>query len=277
MLDSLPWLNQASITDGVQPLSDSLMLLAQMMQQGHPVAPGFVVPDRIMRSVWAQTKWCTEILQEFPYLRLNVVLSQSAQTQFIAQAIQKGIIDQPLQKDWGASWKRLLRPYRHHSLLLTPYVWTAPQTVPPSLAFTMLNLPLRICAARLDSFWPTLQLLWAQLFSAQHLHILQHLGLRPEHVGLDVLVQPLSHVQTSGWMKASDRHLFLQAVPQLALENWPETGLPESYYCDRQSGDCEPVVLVGAIQPAEPQISPPPSAYIPRTNASLLAPESLQA
>jgi hypothetical protein len=72
-----------------------------------------------MQTIWRQMDRSNEILQDFPSLDLNVLLSQTAQVQSIAQALQQGILAQVLPSSWAEAWQQGLSHWSKQSVMLT--------------------------------------------------------------------------------------------------------------------------------------------------------------
>lgn len=210
-MDFLIGLDQLQTLDPVQ-IGDRLRSLSQMLRAGYPVRPGIVVPDAIVRRVWDRIVWTEKILQDFFYLRLNFSLDQAVQVRSIAQTLQQGILDATLMPEWKATWEQTISPFGDRPLLLTPYIWTPPTSKKRiEDVATMLYLPSLRCDAHVEAFWQTLKTVWASLFQAQHLYVLQQLELRPEQIHLNVLVQPLQLLQHSGYLKITKSHILIQS------------------------------------------------------------------
>ncbi len=231
-MDFLIGLDQLQILDPFQ-VGDQIFCLSQMLKAGCPVRPGVVVPDEIMRIVWDQIDWSDKILQDFFYLRLNFSLDQAAQVRLIAQTLQQGILDAPLKSEWEATWEQIMPQFGEQQCLLTPYLWT-PQRKKERVENleTMVHLPSLRSSTQVEAFWQSLKTVWASLFQAQHLYVLQHLELRPEQIHLSLLVQPLQLNQRSGCLKITASHLFIQSRHEFEL-NRQSTTLAESYVYDR--------------------------------------------
>jgi pyruvate, water dikinase len=194
-LDRLQDLGQGS---GRVQVGPQLVHLSQLLQSGCPVRSGFVVSDALMQEVWTQISWTDKILQDFPYLHLNFSLDRAAQLQ------------------------------------LTPYLWTSQKGIDDTLnQGSTLCLQPQFCDNQIEPFWTGLKSLWAKLFSAGHLYVLQHLGLRPEKLHLSVLVQSLPAVQAAGWMQWLPAHLHIQVLQDLEPSVWWGQQWPEFYTYDR--------------------------------------------
>jgi pyruvate, water dikinase len=206
---------------------DRLLTLSRLLKSGYPVRTGFVVPDEIMRTVWSQMNSSDEILQDFPYLRLNFSLDQAAQVRGIAQTLQQKILKTPSEPQWQMVWTQGIRQLKGQQLRLTPYLW-ATGKLEHSIS-TRVSLDPLFCDIQVDSLWQTLKVLWSKLFQAQNLYILQHLELRPEQVHLSVLVQASSPQQSTGYLKVTPTHFVLQFNDDRE-QGWIE---PEGYVYER--------------------------------------------
>ncbi|WP_404787938.1 putative PEP-binding protein [Altericista sp. CCNU0014] len=229
-MDSLLWLDRLQETDETQA-GTQLANLSQLFQTC-PGENGWIVPDGVMQAIWQQIDWPNEILQDFPYLNLNVSLSQPAQVQSIAQTLQRGILTQSLPPTWADEWQQGLDRWPKPPLMLTPYLWTDPKERSGEASSLLFSKP-SLCDSDLASFWERLKAQWAQLFQARSLHILGHLGLRPEQLHLSVLVQPLGTARAFGWLKIGHDALALEAVSQVSLEPWQGERWPDCYLYDR--------------------------------------------
>jgi pyruvate, water dikinase len=230
-VNALLWLDRLQAIDQTE-VGAQLIALNQLHQSGCPTENGFIVPDSVMQTLWQQPDWHNEILQDFSSLNLNTFRAQTAQIQSIARALQQGILAQSLPSIWAEVWQQALGEWRSPSILLSAYLWTS--SVEQSAEFSrMLFLQPVMGNSDLDSFWTSLKTLWANLFQAPNLHILGHLGLRPKQLHLSVLVQPLTNVKASGWLKITPDHLALEVVPQIRLDLWKGENWPDCYLYDR--------------------------------------------
>ncbi len=228
----LLWLDQLQEA-GQKQIGQQLVHLSQLLQSGCPVRAGFVVPDALMQKVWTQISWTDKLLQDFPYLHLNFSLDQAAQLQFMAQTIQSGILALHLPKAWAAIWCAALKQCNEARILLTPYLWTSQKGIDDTLIQSSMLLQPQLCDNQIESFWVGLKSLWAGLFSAGQLCVLQHLGLRPEKVHLSILIQSLPAVQAAGWMHWSPTCLHVQALKDIDPRVWQGQQWPEFYTYDR--------------------------------------------
>jgi pyruvate, water dikinase len=232
-VNPLLWLDHLS-DSGQDRVGGQLLQLSQMMRAGCAIRSGFIVSETLMQDAWTQVRWTDRVLQDFPYLHLNFSLDQAAQLQFMAQTLQSGILALPLPKTWKAIWHSELEQCDGAQILLTPYLWSSQKGIVEATNLgNMLFLQPQLCDRQIEPFWLGLKAIWAGLFQASHLYILQHLGLHPEKIHLSVLVQSLPSVQAAGWMQLSSTHLHVQALqdvdPSLVKHQ------PEFYTYDRQS------------------------------------------
>jgi pyruvate, water dikinase len=230
-VNSLFWLDQLQAIDQAE-VGSPLIALNQLLQAGCPGENGFIVPDRVMQTVWQQTDWHNEILQDFLCLNLSAFQDQTAQIQSIAQSLQQGILAQSLPSPWTDTWQQAIDSWRSPSVQLSAYLWTT--SAQQSAEFSKLMFLQPIVGNRdLTSFWTSLKTLWSKLFQAQNLHILGYLGLQPQDLHLSVLVQPLTHVKASGWLKITPDYLELEVVQQFGLDPWGGEHWPDCYLYDR--------------------------------------------
>jgi pyruvate, water dikinase len=219
---------------GRHPVGEQLFNLSQILQSGCPITPGFIVSDALMQQVWTQVSWTDKVLQDFPYLHLNFSPSQADQLQFMAKTLQNGILAMPLPKKWDVIWRAGLKSWGGSRILLTPYLWTSQTGMDEALNLgSMLSLQPQLCNDHIKSFWASLKSLWAALFGAGHLCVLQHLGLRTEKLHLSVLVQPLPDIQAVGWMQWAPAHLHVQVLQDIESSGWPGPQWPDFYTYSR--------------------------------------------
>jgi pyruvate, water dikinase len=230
-VNALLWLDRVQAIDQAE-VGAQLITLNQLHQCGCPGENGFIVPDGVMQTLWQQTDWHNEILQDFSSLNLSAFRDQTAQIQSIARALQQGILAQSLPSSWEETWQQALGQWRSPSILLSAYLWTTSAEQSAEFLKLLFLQPL-MGSSDLISFWTSLKTLWAQLFQAQNLHILGYLGLRPEQLHLSVLVQPLADVKASGWLKIAPNYLELEVVPQIGLDLWKGEHWPDCYLYDR--------------------------------------------
>jgi pyruvate, water dikinase len=231
-VNPLLWLDRLP-DSGRNRVGSQLIQLGQLLQSGCSVRSGFIVADTLMQDAWTQVGWADKVLQDFPYLHLNFSLDQAAQLQFMAQTLQSGILALPLPAAWEAIWHSGLEQCDGEQLLLTPYLWSSQKgsSAAANLGNLLFLQPQR-CDHQIKPFWASLKTLWAGLFQAGHLYVLQHLGLRPEKIHLSVLVQSLPAVQATGWMQLSPTHLHVQVLQD--LDATLAQHRPEFYTYDRR-------------------------------------------
>jgi pyruvate, water dikinase len=231
-INPLLWLEQ--LQDSACSLAgDQLVQLGHMLQSGLSVRSGFVISDAVMQECWTHIVWSDQVLQDFPYLRLNFSSNSAAQLQSMAQTLQDGILALPMPPKWEACWQSGIEQL-NGSLLLTPYPWTSQADFEKKQGLeTVTFLKPFVCESQVESLWYSLKLIWADLFQAGHLFVFDHLDLHPETMHLSVLVQSMPSVQAAGWMQVLPAELRVQVNRTLRL------GADGQYYSDAYTWDCQ--------------------------------------
>jgi pyruvate,water dikinase len=241
VVNSLLWLNQLCDRDQAE-VGMLLVQLSQALRQGDLVQPGIIVPNTLMETVWSAVAGLDKILDRFPHQRLNVSLAQPVQVQHMAQTLQSGILAQSLPADWRNTWQSQLQQWDAQALWLTPYVWTEHDR-PESIAAKQMLLAARGCQPQVEALEQGLKGLWAELFQAQRLHILQDLEFRPDHLRMSILVQPLPPVSVMGWLRLGELQFQLQAQPGYPLRlDVLGADLPNCYQYNLQTQQFQSVV-----------------------------------
>jgi pyruvate, water dikinase len=220
------WLSQ--IQDVEQSLvGNELFILSQLLQDGYPILPGFVVGSNLWHEFLLLTN---ESL-------LHRALSQNPNADYqtrqaISRSSRQIIQETAIPQRWQTQILQAAQQLNSPSLILQPFVTYSSGEPPPSNSLWRSHT----CNCRAESLNTALKSVWSEFFSANSLIYSQKLGLTSERLKLSVLVRPLKSAYASGTIEISAD--FIQVKANWGLETSLLQGDTEAdeYYFDRDLG-----------------------------------------
>jgi pyruvate,water dikinase len=234
------WLSQ--IQDTEQSLvGDELFILSQLLQDGHPIVPGFVVGSNLWHEFLLLTN---ESL-------LHRGLSQDVQADYQTRQAFSGGSRQIIQRTvipqrWQTQILQAAQQLNSSSLILQPFVTYSSGEAPSANSLWRSHT----CNCTAQALNTALKSVWSEFFSASSLIYGQKLGLTSdyssgfylngdklrERLNFSVLVRPLRSAYASGTIEISDD--FMQIKANWGLETSLLQGDTEAdeYYFDRDLG-----------------------------------------
>ena len=224
---NLYWLGQIPSTKYLL-MGEKAASLNQLLEDGYPVIPGFVIPAITLRDVlefWGETE---PLLADLYSSHLYVNLDKEEALQSVAKQICQGILKSEIPSKLLTGLLSASQTWQQEALILRPSV-TIPhgnRQILPSLWRS------QVCLHRAESLAFALKLFWVQLFRARSLFYLQRNNLSLEQLNLAILVQPIQEAIASGNLKANSSNWEIQASWGLGHSIFRGEILPDYYQID---------------------------------------------
>ncbi|MEB3341581.1 putative PEP-binding protein [Okeania sp.] len=216
------WLNQLQSSDQ-EIVGEKAVYLANLMEKGYPVNPGFVMPANSLWEFLEHIDWLDPLLADFPNSSLHFNINDYQQLQQISQLINNYIFDTNLPLDLVASLTSAINNLNTQVLIFQPYLAS------PNLE-TFGILELTICQAKSEEFTLAIKQVWSEFFKAKsllywHSHQVYIQQLRPV-----ILVQPLQSAIASGTIQVwADNYWEIKATYGLGISMELGKVIPDCY------------------------------------------------
>ena len=179
-------------------VGNELFILSQLLQDEHPILPGFALGSDLWREFVRQIDtwhWHDNLKHDDRSLRE------------LARQSRQAILHQPIPEAWQPIIARGIQQLNSSSLCLQLFLVT------PQLKQLDLNSLWRshICDNTLQAVNRAIELVWSELFSAASLVCLHELCLSWE-INLAVLVRPLKSADASGIVTLGNNSLQVEAT-----------------------------------------------------------------
>lgn len=211
--------------------------LGQLLQKGHPVVPGVVIPATIFQEFLAQVNWSDPLFEDIPnsWLRLNIEDWQ--QLQAIAQHLRRAILATSLPPELKQSIVEITGHWHPATLIVRPSLGfvsgkrsdSAKANLEPFLRTSALMIS-QICKLEDAALERAIQHLWADFFGAKSLFYWQRLGIPLHQIQLSTLIQPISAAIAAGTVRLVDNHVEIQATPGLGMAIARGEVVPDTYH-----------------------------------------------
>lgn len=209
-------------------VGDRAFDLANFMQRGHSVIPGFVVSANIYRKFLETLDWREPLFVDFATSSLHIDLKDPRQLQAIAQRIRHQILTSRLSSQLRTSLQSALKTlntqaFRFHLSLSSP-------SIPTDGLFDPV-----MSWANLDDVEQGIKQAWAELFRARNLLYWQHNNIQLEQLQPTLLVQLIPEAIANGSVQINPEFWKIQVSAGLDLADlWGQTH-PDSYDLDPQT------------------------------------------
>ena len=215
------WLSQIQAAERAL-VGNELFVLSQLLQDEHPILPGFVLSN----SLWRQFLLLADIEPSIKNIDRDY-----RQLQSFARSSREAIARAIVPDAWQEQILRAAQQLNSSELILQPCL-TSPYA---EIEANGLWLP-ATCNCNPEALTEAVKSAWAEVFSASSLIYLQKLGLS-ESINLSILVRPLKNAVASGTIAIDDRLIKIDATWGLEQSLLQGDVEPDSYYLDRESGE----------------------------------------
>jgi pyruvate, water dikinase len=234
------WLSQIQHTEQLL-VGNELFILSQLLQDGYPILPGFVVGS----NLWHEFLLLTN--ESLLHRGLSQDTNADYQTrQAFSKSSRQVIQETTLPSRWQTQILQAAQQLNSPSLILQPFVTHSSGETPPSNSLWRSYT----CNCTAQALNTALKLVWSEFFSVSSLIYGQKLGLTSdyssglyshgytlrERLKFSILVRPLRSAYASGTIEISDD--FMQIKASWGLETSLLQGDTEAdeYYFDRDLG-----------------------------------------
>jgi len=240
MVDLLYWLDR--LPESRSWVGDKAWNLSQLLQQGHPTLPGFVVSALALRQFLKQIDWYDSHFVDLSDSSLHLDLENAQQLQAMARQIRATLQAHPLEESWRSQIAAALAVLRSTSVVLRPSLSLPGSGLgflagDPNSCFKSSSLfTLQVCAASEEAVGEALKQMWAELFSAKSLFYWQRSGIPLTQVNLAVLVQPIASAIASGSVLIQSHQAEIKSTLGLGMAiDWGEV-IPDRFAVDLKTG-----------------------------------------
>ncbi|NJO95929.1 MAG: peptide chain release factor H [Hyellaceae cyanobacterium CSU_1_1] len=212
------WLSQIQYAEQAL-VGKKLFILSQLLQDGYPIIPGFVLGNNLWRKFLRliDASLLTTYDQDYR--------SRQAFARNSRQIIEQTTIPQIWQTEIFQAAQQLNSP----GLILQPFVTTPDrQNIRENTLWRS-----HTCNCNGEALNTALKSVWSELFSASSLIYWQKLGLSYDLIDLAILVRPLKSAYASGTVEISDDFLEIKANWGLEHSLLQGDTEPDEYYLDR--------------------------------------------
>ena len=215
------WLSQTLAAER-SLVGNELFLLSQLLQNEHPILPGFIISNGLWREFLSsiELKFLADKLDR-DYRQLQSLARQNR------LAIQQGTIPQQWQDDIFRAAQQL----NSTELILQPWLTGNDGKIEANSLWRS-----HTCNCHPAALNTAVKSVWAEVFSASSLIYLQKLGKSGSQIELSILVRPLKDAVVSGTIAISDDLIKITAIWGLEESLLKGDVEPDSYYIDRESG-----------------------------------------
>ena len=203
------WLNQLQSSDR-ETLGEKAFYLANFMDKGYPINPGFVIPANNFWQFLQHIDWSDPLLADFPHSSLHFNINDYQQLQQISQSINYYIVYTDLPFELVSSLESAINNLNAEVLIFQPYLAS------PRLETFGILEPI-ICQARSEEFLQGIKQVWSEIFKAKSLFYWHSYQVNIQQLQPVVLVQPLRSAIASGNIQALVNNWEIQATHGLGI------------------------------------------------------------
>ncbi|MEL6496585.1 MAG: putative PEP-binding protein [Cyanobacteria bacterium J06623_7] len=216
------WLSQIQAKER-SLVGNKLYVLSQLLQEEHPVLPGFVLSNLWWREFLSLTEIALLFEEGEPDYR---------QLQTVSQHNRQAIKDTPMPDMWRSQIFRAAQQLNSRELILQPYLSS------PFVTINGVDLGKSLtCNCHPVALSMAVKAIWADVLSASSLIYLRKLGLQVGEINLAILIRPLKEAVASGTLALNDKLIRIEATWGLDQSCRQGDVEPDSYYIDRQLGE----------------------------------------
>lgn len=203
-------------------MGEKAFYLANLMEKGYPINPGFVIPANSFWQFLQHIDWSDPLLADFPHSSLHFNINDHQQLQQISQSINYYIIYTDLPFELVSSLESAINNLNAEVLIFQPYL------AAPNLE-TFGILEPTICEARSAEFIQGIKQVWAEIFKAKSLLYWHNHHIDIQQLQPVVLVQPLQSAIASGSIQIFPDNWEIQATHGLGISIEMGQIIPDSY------------------------------------------------
>jgi len=215
------WLDKIQSSDR-KTVGEKAFYLANLMEKGYPINPGFVIPANSFWQFLQYIDWSDTLLADFPDSSLHFNINDYQQLQQISHSINYYIVDTNLPFELVSSLESAINNLNAEVLIFQPYLAS------PRLE-TFGILEATICEARSEEFIEGIKQVWSEIFKAKSLLYWHSHQVDIQQIQPVVLVQPLESAIASGTIQVFAGSWEIQATHGLGVSIELGQIIPDSY------------------------------------------------
>ena len=226
-VNNIYWLDKIKPSDR-DYVGDEAFYRGYLMQKGHPVIPGFVIPPEFFWQFLGEINWSDPLFADLPNSSLKINVNDWRQLQAIAQNIRFYITTTPLPPELISNLESAIAHFNGEVLLFSPSL-TSPSIDTSGIVETL------VCEAKINAFVGGLKQAWATFFSAKSLFYWQQKKIDFYELKPAILVQSLPEAIASGNLKATRDIWEIKATFGLNFSLVRGEVLPDIYQIDAKT------------------------------------------
>ncbi|ACK70402.1 PEP-utilising protein mobile region [Gloeothece citriformis PCC 7424] len=234
MDQSIFWLEQIEPSQRLF-VGDKALILSQLLQQGFPVVPGFVIGAGAFHQFLQQLDDPDCLLADFPASSLYLDVDNPQALQLVARQSRQAILRKPFSVEWLSALGEAGTQLKTQFLILRASITHPGETVAEDTPL----LRSQVCLNRPEQLELSLKTLWAELFSSKSLFYWQRIGVGLEKINLAVLVQPLTNAIASGIAQIEPEYFIVEGSWGLGHSLLFGEVLPDRYRIEASTGRIE--------------------------------------
>ncbi|PZV18682.1 MAG: phosphoenolpyruvate synthase [Leptolyngbya sp.] len=222
--------------DQIALVGQKAFYLGQLLQKGHPVVPGVVIPRTVFQTFLAQVDWSDPLFADIPNSSLRLNIEDWQQLQAIAQHLRRAILATPLPSELQQALVEITQHWHPATVIVRPSLGFASskrslhtKTNLEALLRTSVLMTSQVCILEDAALESAIQHLWADFFGAKSLFYWQRLGIPLHQVQLSTLIQPIPTAIAAGTLRLVNDHMEIQATPGLGMAIARGEVIPDTY------------------------------------------------
>ncbi len=233
-------MNRLCRLDQIQPdqialVGQKAFYLGQLLQKGHPVVSGVVIPAKVFQAFLAQVDWSDPLFEDMPNSSLRLNIEDWQQLQAIAQQFRRAILATPLPPELQQSLAEITSHWHPATVIVRPSLGFASSkrvhqkaNLEPLLTTSAL-MTSQVCRLEDTALEQAIQKLWADFFGAKSLFYWQRWGIPLPQVHLSTLIQPIPAAIAAGTLRLVDDQVKIEATPGLGMAIARGEVVPDTY------------------------------------------------
>ena len=228
-MDNFYWLHSIQLNDR-NIVGEPAFYLSQLLRQGYPVLPGFVVTDKLFWEFLQTIDWLEPLFVDLSPSSPNFNINQPRKLQIIAQQLCQQLLDTHLPPSWSQQIQEII------DLLKTPALIFYPSLNTPHNILTSGLFEPGICWGDPQTALLGLKQAYCEFFRAKSLLYWQRYGIELQDLRPAVLVQPIQSVIASGFVEIRPNCWEINSIWGLEFSLlWGESH-PDIYLIQPQTG-----------------------------------------
>ncbi|HHP7232411.1 MAG TPA: putative PEP-binding protein [Xenococcaceae cyanobacterium] len=230
MNTAIYWLSQIQASEQ-SLVGEQIFSLSQLLQQGYPIIPGFVLSNFLFRKFIDSIDSSHFLVNNLANSSLYLDINDYQILQSIANQSRQAIDQTELAQSWEQEILAAAQQLNTKRLLIRPFFFPAnyPRQDNSSLWRS------QVCLSNTKALTQGIKKAWAELFSAKSLLYWHKLNVPLEAINCNVLLQPINEAIASGTVEIQPKTIYIQATWGLETSLHQGEVEPDIYLLERTS------------------------------------------